>query len=83
MGIQNIWIAKSDNWSLGFIMQTTISILSKIGEDGIIDTGGSGSIEVESGGDYNAVFSYKLTKAEYGTGMILKIEFDREYCTIS
>jgi hypothetical protein len=83
MGINGIWFANSERWSLRFLMETAVSILTKLGKEGIPDEETSGSIEVESGGDYNAVFKYKLTKPEYGTGMDLKIKFDREYCTIS
>jgi len=83
MGIHGIWFTNSERWSLRFLMETAVSILTKLGKDGIPNEETVGEIEVESGGDYNAVFKYKLEKPEYGNGMDLKIEFEREYCTIS
>ena len=63
-------------------MKTTVSILTKLGKNGIPEEEIKCKIEVDSGGGHNAVFNYKLEKPEYGSGMNLKIEFEREYCRI-
>ena len=88
--IDGIFIKKSDDWSLSITLKAVTKALIDIEKTNLIEQGGSGEIELYSGGDFKAIFSYDLKLHKYNEGesyeslsRILTISFDREYCTVS